>query len=94
VRGEDDDADVGVTEHGELLGLLQQPRPALAEGHLAVHWVLNAAQLDSASRHGCQSKLKLLLLPPAHNLPLVWTSFEVPACLCLSLASIHTARPA
>jgi hypothetical protein len=54
VRGEDDDADVGVTEHGELPGLLQQPRPALAEGHLAVHWVLDATQLDFASRHGCQ----------------------------------------
>lgn len=50
--GEDDDADVGVAEHGELPGLLEEPRAALAEGDLPVDGVLDAAELDLASRHG------------------------------------------
>jgi len=52
VRGEDDDADVGVAEDGELPGLLEQPGAALAEGHLPVHRVLDAPQLHLAPRHG------------------------------------------
>lgn len=52
MRGEDDDADVGVAEDGELPGLLEQPGAALAEGHLPVHRVLDAPQLDLAPRHG------------------------------------------
>ena len=32
--GEDDERDVGVAEHGELLGLLEQPAPPLGEGDL------------------------------------------------------------
>jgi hypothetical protein len=52
VRGEDDDADVGVAEDGELPGLFEQPGAALAEGHLPVHRVLDAPQLHLAPRHG------------------------------------------
>lgn len=54
VCGEDDDADVGVAEDGELPGLLEQPGAALAEGHLPVHRVLDAPQLHLAPRHGCR----------------------------------------
>jgi len=50
--GEDDDADVGVAEHRELSGLLEQASAALAEGDLTVDGVLDAAKLDLASRHG------------------------------------------
>ena len=32
--GEDDEADLGVAEDGELLGLLEQPPPPFGEGHL------------------------------------------------------------
>lgn len=52
VRGEDDDADAGVAEDGELPGLLEQPRAALAECHLPVHRVLDAPKLHLAPRHG------------------------------------------
>ncbi|RRT35892.1 hypothetical protein BHE74_00041750 [Ensete ventricosum] len=51
VRREDDDADVGVAEHGELLGLLEQPGTALAEGDLALDGVLDPPQLQFAARH-------------------------------------------
>lgn len=51
VGGEDDDADVGLAEDGELPGLLQQAGTALAEGDLTVNRVLDATELHLASRH-------------------------------------------
>lgn len=48
---EDEDADVGVAEHGELLGLLEEPGSALAEGDLPVHLVLDLLQLNLATSH-------------------------------------------
>lgn len=49
--GEDDDADVRVAEHGELVGLLEQPAPALGEGHLPVRGVLDPLDLDLPATH-------------------------------------------
>ena len=44
--GEDDDADAGIAQHGQLVGLLQQPSPALGKGHLPVRRVLGQLDLD------------------------------------------------
>ena len=49
--GEDDDADARVAEHGELVGLLEQPAPALGEGHLPVRGVLDPLDLDLPATH-------------------------------------------
>ena len=38
--GEDDEADLRITEDGELLGLLQQPVPPLGEGDLPARRVV------------------------------------------------------
>ena len=51
VGGEDDERDLGVTEHGDLVRLLQQPVPALGEGHLAVDLVLDPPQLHRPAPH-------------------------------------------
>ena len=50
--GEDDERDLGVAEHGELVGLLEQSVPALGEGDLAVDLVLDPLQLDPPPPHG------------------------------------------
>lgn len=47
--GEDDERDLGVAEHRELVRLLEQAVAALAEGHLPVRRVLDALDLDLAS---------------------------------------------
>ena len=49
--GEDDDADLGVAEHADLPGLLDQSGPALGEGHLPVGGVLDPLDLDLAAPH-------------------------------------------
>jgi hypothetical protein len=51
LSGEDDERDLCVAEHGDLVGLLQQPVPALGEGHLAVDLVLDPAQLHRPPPH-------------------------------------------
>ena len=50
--GEDDQGDLGFAEDGELIGLLEQPVPALAEGHLAARRVLDPLDLDLPPPHG------------------------------------------
>jgi len=59
--GEDDERDLGVAEHGELVGLLEQAVAALGEGHLAVDLVLDPLQLNPSPPHG--DDLSFLLLP-------------------------------
>lgn len=49
--GEDDERDLCIAEHGDLVGLLQQPVPALGESHLAVDLVLDPAQLHRPAPH-------------------------------------------
>ena len=49
--GEDDDADVRVAEHGELVGLLEQALAALGEGHLPAHPVLDLLHLHPPTPH-------------------------------------------
>lgn len=48
---EDDQSDLSVAEDGELVGLLQQPIPALAEGHLAAGGVLDPLDLNLSPPH-------------------------------------------
>ena len=55
--GEDDERDLGVAEHGDLVRLLEQPRAALGEGHLAVDLVLDPLQLHPAPPHGRRPRL-------------------------------------
>jgi hypothetical protein len=55
--GEDDERDLGVAEHGELVGLLEEAVAALGEGDLPVDLVLDALQLNPSPPHD------LLLLP-------------------------------
>jgi len=55
--GEDDERHLGVAEHGELVGLLEEAVAALGEGHLAVDLVLDPLQLDPSPPH--------ISLPPA-----------------------------
>lgn len=49
--GEDDESDLGVAQHGELVSFLQQTVPPLGEGHLAVDLVLDPLQLNPPSPH-------------------------------------------
>ena len=49
--GEDDDADLRVAEHADLLRLLEDPVLALREGHLAVALVLDPLDLDLPAPH-------------------------------------------
>jgi len=51
LSGEDDERDLRIAENGDLVGLLQQPVPALGEGHLAVDLVLDPAQLHRSAPH-------------------------------------------
>jgi hypothetical protein len=46
--GEDDERDLGVAEHGQLVGLLEEAVATLAEGDLPVGGVLDALDLDPA----------------------------------------------
>jgi len=66
-RGHDDERDLGVAQHGELVRLLEEAVPALGEGDLAARGVLDPAHLAAAAA--------ALLLHPAgvrrHDLPLV-----------------------
>jgi len=57
-RGEDDEPDLSVAEHGELVGLLEQPVAALGEGHLPARRVLYPLQLRLPPHHRRRS------LPP------------------------------
>ena len=59
--GEDDDGDLGVAEDGDLVRLLEQPVPALGEGHLSVYLVLYPLQLHLAAPH---RRLPACLLAP------------------------------
>jgi hypothetical protein len=49
--GEDDERDLGLAEHRELVRLLQEAVAALAEGHLPVRRVLDALDLNPPSSH-------------------------------------------
>lgn len=49
--GEDDESDLGVAEHGELVGFLEEPIPPLREGHLAINLVLDSLQLHPSPPH-------------------------------------------
>lgn len=49
---EDDKADLGVAEDGELVGLFEQAAPPLREAHLPARLVLDPPQLDSSPPHG------------------------------------------
>ena len=49
--GEDDERDLGVAEHGQLVRLLEEAVAALGEGDLPVDLVLDALQLDSSPPH-------------------------------------------
>jgi hypothetical protein len=60
--GEDDERDLGVAEHGELVGLLEQAVAALGEGDLAVDLVLDPLQLDASPPHADLLRSELLLL--------------------------------
>ena len=55
--GEDDERDLGVAEHGELVRLLEQAVAALGEGDLAVDLVLDPLQLHPAPPHGRRPRL-------------------------------------
>lgn len=58
--GEDDESDLSVAEHGELVSLLEEAIPPLGERHLPVDLVLDPLQLQPSSLH--PSLLLLLLL--------------------------------
>ena len=64
--GEDDERDLGVAEHGELVGLLEQAVAALGEGDLAVDLVLDPLQLHLAATH---LPSQLVLCPSSLSLP-------------------------
>ena len=49
--GENENTDLGVAEHRELFGLLEEPRSALAEGDLPVDRVLNPPHLNLPTSH-------------------------------------------
>lgn len=71
--GEDDDGDVDVAQHGELLGLLYQSVPALGEGHLPAalvfdslylhlpppHWIVAALRKSPSSQASDDSSVQL-----------------------------------
>lgn len=93
LRGENDKANFSITQHRELLSLLQKPCSPLAEGNLPMHRVLNSPQLNLSTSHSWWSNeywlinvvmmisisISCCVRYDAHNLPLVWTSFEVAA---------------
>ena len=49
--GEDDEADLGITEDTQLLGLLEDPVPALGESHLPARGVVDPTDHYLASPH-------------------------------------------
>ena len=49
--GEDEERDFSVSEHGEFVGLLEQPVHSLAEGHLSIRCVLDPLYLYLPSPH-------------------------------------------
>jgi len=58
--GEDDEADLGVAEDGELLGLLKQPPPPLGEGHLPRRQVVDPPYRYPLPLPGHRASLALL----------------------------------
>jgi hypothetical protein len=71
--GEDDERDLGVAEHGELVRLLEQAVAALGEGHLAVDLVLDPLQLNPSPAHDDD------LLPPTPPLSLSFALSHSPS---------------
>jgi len=79
--GEDDERDLGVAEHRELVRLLEEAVAALAEGHLPVRRVLDALDLSlalalavvplcsksSSNRRGATRRHRLLQLQPCRS---------------------------
>ena len=59
--GEDDESDLGVAEHGELISFLQQTISSFREGHLTIDLVLDPLQLHSPSPHSLSLSLSLSL---------------------------------
>lgn len=51
VVGENENTDIGITENGELLGLLKEPSSALTKGNLPVHRILNSLHLNLSTSH-------------------------------------------
>ena len=49
--GEDDERHLGVAQDGELVGLFEEPVPALAEGHLPASRVLDPLDLNPSPPH-------------------------------------------
>ena len=93
--GEDDERDLGVAQHGQLVGLLEQPAPALGEAHLPARPVLDPPQLHPPA-------LPLLLLRrrrPSRRLPLHCSSLfpppetAAPPTKSLAMSSIAQSLP-
>jgi hypothetical protein len=63
--GEDDERHLGVAEHGELVGLLEEAVATLGEGHLAVDLVLDPLQLHPSPPH--LDRAPLLSPAPQYN---------------------------
>jgi hypothetical protein len=74
--GEDDERDLGVAEHGQLVGLLEEPVATLGEGDLPVDLVLDPLQLNSSPPHDLLLLLLLLLrtLDRPRKAPLISSS--------------------
>jgi hypothetical protein len=66
--GEDDEGDVSIAEHGELLRLLEQPPAALRERHLPRRRALYPPYLPPLPRHLSLSRCRAPPPPlPAHT---------------------------
>jgi hypothetical protein len=73
--GEDDERDLGVAEHGQLVGLLEEAVAALGEGDLPVDLVLDPLQLNSSPPHDLLLLLLLLrTLDRPRKAPLISSS--------------------
>lgn len=66
--GEDDESNLSLTKHRDLMSFLEQPRSPLWESHLPVDLVLYSLQLHPSSPH-------IYILPPRPWLILI--------CLCI-----------
>ena len=49
--GEDDESDLSITQHRELIGLLHQPSSSLRECHLPSRRVLDPLDLNLSASH-------------------------------------------
>lgn len=79
--GEDDQRDFSIAKHGDLMSLLQQPRPPLRKRDLSIDLVLYSLELNPTPPHNHDETNKIQLKREINGKR--GKEYEVYLCLCV-----------